>query len=214
MIDSDLWARIDAFDFDGSKPGSFLDHLVHKTPWEPLEAELALAEYRRFLYLTETSIIQTRPSVPLFTILKLHQEDVGGAWDRYLSEIAGGGKLYSRISAPTRSARDASSYFQTQALYEQTFGAPAPAKYWPDLTVIPPNETEIARRRRTLEMAVLACLSAVALLPATIFLLGQPAIAGGVVLGLLGLCLLFMRSAARLKSRRFRFMGATRRGAR
>lgn len=200
----ELWTRIETFDLDGRGTSLFAQRVQRQLKLSSLQTELAILEYRRYLYLAESSVVQTHPSPQLLTLLKCHLGLPETAWDRFLAEIARDATHYKDITAAKDNLLARNAYLQTRALYRTEFEEDPPQKFWPDLPPIPPQDSADPQRRRVYEiLALLGLILALALSGLALYA-GAYTTLWQIGLPVLVISLHFMYRAGRLQSRMFR----------
>lgn len=113
---------------------SFEQALAEETGWSEDRARAVSREYRRFLYLAAVSGVEVTPSVQVDRAWHLHLCYTRHYWDVLCRQIVGR-PLHDGPSAggAAEDARYRAQYAVTLALYQSTFGEPAPDTIWPRL---------------------------------------------------------------------------------
>ena len=87
---SDLWKRLDKFEFDSGTPSfGFADRLARENGWTKAEAERAIFEYKRFLYLAMTAGHPVTPSESVDQVWHLHLTYTQSYWNSLCKEVLG-----------------------------------------------------------------------------------------------------------------------------
>lgn len=130
----DLWARLDSYSLDDPDVRlGFTARLARENGWRRAHAARVVAEYRRFVYLTQVADGTMTPSDAVDQAWHLHLTYTRDYWDRLCGEVLGR-QLHH---GPTRggATEDATfrrCYQETRALYRAEFGHPPPADIWPE----------------------------------------------------------------------------------
>jgi len=136
VLESPLWRRLEAFRFDDNADAvlPFAARLARDNCWSRNRADRAIAEYRRFLYLSQTVGHEVTPSPDVDAVWHLHLVYTRSYWDRLC------GKVLQRPlhHGPTRGGdaedrRYRGNYERTLAGYRQAFGVSPPSDIWPDV---------------------------------------------------------------------------------
>ncbi|UOG76489.1 hypothetical protein MTX78_07785 [Hymenobacter tibetensis] len=130
----DLWNRIRRFELDDPTAAfSFTDRLARENGW-PLEYALrAVLEYKKFMFLLCLTEQSLTPSDQVDQVWHLHLLYTRSYWLDFCEQVLGRPIHHG----PTRGG-DAERgkfndwYGRTKALYQEVFGAAAPADIWPD----------------------------------------------------------------------------------
>lgn len=128
-----LWHQIECFELDD--PGAsfpFSARLAHERGWTRDYARRAIAEYKRFVYLTTIADHPVTPSVDVDEVWHFHLTYTRSYWEQLCGEVLGKPLHHD----PTRGGQAEASKFydlynQTLTLYTQTFGTPPPPEIWP-----------------------------------------------------------------------------------
>ena len=134
LFDAPLWNRINAVALDA--PGGVLPfsrRLARDMGWSQTYTRRAIAEYRRFLYLSQTAGHIVTPSEDVDAVWHMHMTYTRSYW-RDLCRDALGRELHHTPTAggAAETARYRALYEQTRQSYEAAFGAAPPADIWPD----------------------------------------------------------------------------------
>jgi hypothetical protein len=141
MRNPELWARIEAYGFDHP---DFAGKLAEGEHWSRSDAQGAIREYLRFVYLTQVGTNPATPPIPVDKVWHLHMTHTRDYWERFCDGVLGA-KLHHE---PGRDAgeveRHRAQYLATRSLYTQEFGQEPPAKYWPLGRAKPQSGTPMA----------------------------------------------------------------------
>ncbi|MES2436166.1 MAG: hypothetical protein V4586_20320 [Pseudomonadota bacterium] len=174
MRDETLWARFQAYAFPMSDGRSLSAQIAAETVLDADRAVVAVAEYRKFLYLVATLNRILAPSPLIDRVWHQHLMDTKAYFDAFCPEILG--KTLHHI--PGRpAARDDSAYVETLAQYQTEFGQAAPQTIWPTPQTMRQATTARAWTRYLIFAAIGFCLLRVPLVAIILFI-------GAVVLGL------------------------------
>lgn len=117
---------------DDSLPLSFIKRLAMENAWELSFAEQAFQEYLKFIYLCVETPGLTVPSDVVDEVWHLHLTYTKSYWKDLCGDLLG--KELHHIPTQGGASEDSKfskAYDDTLARYEQTFGHPAPQKFWP-----------------------------------------------------------------------------------
>lgn len=125
-------ARLESHGFDdaGGRQ-SFAVKLAAAEGWKAGHAARVVAEYLRFLYLTQVSEPPVTPSVPVDKAWHLHLTFTRDYWDVLCKDVLRADLHHDPAKGSADAARIATQYADTRLLYAQEFGAVAPADIWP-----------------------------------------------------------------------------------
>ncbi len=132
MRDPALWAKIEAFPLDaptGSAP--FSKKLQAAEGWTEAHTGRVIAEYRRFLYLTQVSPDEVTPSEDVDRVWHMHLTYTRNYWDDLCGRVLGRALHHDPCGGPEEMGRYRAQYLSTLRLYRHEFGAPPPAEVWP-----------------------------------------------------------------------------------
>lgn len=132
MRDPDLMSRLEAHCF-GDAPGdqSFASKLAAQEQWDLGYAARVVAEYRRFLYLTQISETPVTPSVPVDKAWHLHLTMTRDYWQVLCKDVLRNDLHHDAAKGGEDGERMADQYATTRQLYVQEFGSVAPPDIWP-----------------------------------------------------------------------------------
>lgn len=118
-------------------------YLEWKLGWDKTKAELAIAEYKKFLVLAYESKVEITPSTIVDEVWHYHilhtkaYEEFCGRMGRFLHHNPGG------PGSPKDEVRFVKQYEKTLAAYKAMFGAAPPTSIWPAPTI--PESQSIER---------------------------------------------------------------------
>lgn len=127
----ELWQRVARHDLDAADAFSFTSRLARDRGWTVAFARGAVAEYRRFCFLTQISPRPVTPSEEVDEVWHLHLTYSRDYWDVWCKKVLGA-PLHHDPSrgGQVEDSRFRVQYAETLALYERYFGLP-PEAYWP-----------------------------------------------------------------------------------
>ena len=134
-LDKALYSRIEAFDIDGGPAAfPFAARLAKENGWSRAKAERAIAEYKRFIYLTATHTRQVCPSEDVDAVWHLHLTYSRSYWEGLCRGVLGREIHHD----PTRGGaaeddKHVRMYEDTLKAYEAAFGAKPPSDIWPSV---------------------------------------------------------------------------------
>jgi hypothetical protein len=138
MKDPDLWQRLTEHDFPLDDQGkTLLSHLVDETTLNAWKADIAVQEYRKFLFLAAVSDEMVAPSPLLHRLWLTHIEHTRAYIDVFSPRIIG--HVIHHAPGPDH-AEATAPYRATLALYEHEFGQRPFHKVWPS-----PNQMILVR---------------------------------------------------------------------
>ena len=128
MKDPALWARIEA----APLPEGFAAKLAREQRWKPAFAEQAIAEYRRFVYLSQVSAAKVTPSLAVDAVWHLHLTYSRHYWEEFPKHLRH--PLHHEPAGPD----DPAGWYQRQYLdtlerYAAEFGARPPGAIWTEV---------------------------------------------------------------------------------
>lgn len=134
---------------DHDTPGAFAAQLADEQRWTMGQAIRVMAEYRRFLVLTQLGGRKVCPSQAVDEVWHLHLTQTR-AYERLCSTVFGRFLHHepSRGGA-TEDARHRDMYTRTLERYREVFGAAPPSDIWPDANVRFARPTPKAPTERT-----------------------------------------------------------------
>jgi hypothetical protein len=126
-----LWERVARHDFEPEQPLNFTHRLARDKAWTIDFARGAVAEYRRFCFLTFAGAGVMTPSEEVDEVWHLHLTYTRDYWDVWCGTVLGGALHHD----PTEGGPEQDRYFRaryaaTLATYERYFGPP-PVVFWP-----------------------------------------------------------------------------------
>jgi uncharacterized protein (TIGR04222 family) len=127
-IQSDLYQRLQAFELDDpSHEFGFTRHLMKSQGWTLNYAHRAIAEYKKFAFLTGVVEHQVVPSDQVDQVWHAHVLCTQSYWEEFCPNILGK-KLHHQPARGGRAERTEfhDLYAQTIASYRHFFGAPPP----------------------------------------------------------------------------------------
>jgi hypothetical protein len=126
-----LWERVAQHDFEPDQALNFTERLARDKSWTMPFARGAVAEYRRFCFLTMTGSGVMTPSEEIDEVWHQHLTNTRDYWEVWCGEV-----LRSRLHHdPTEGGPEQDRYFRarypaTLVAYERFFGPP-PEQFWP-----------------------------------------------------------------------------------
>ena len=144
ITDPDLWDRLECFRFDARidadgelriphDPNATFSHkLATDNCWTPSYTASVLAEYRRFLYLTQVSTSQVTPSEVIDQAWHMHLTYSREYWDALCGGVLGRALHHDAGTGPGDADRHRRQYDRTRALYRREFGVDPPRSIWQD----------------------------------------------------------------------------------
>ncbi len=105
--------------------------LTAKQRWSRKYTDRAVAEYRRFLYLTQIAPHDLTPSKSIDAVWHLHLTYTESYWDRLCALFERPLHHRPSMGGPAEESRYESQYSLTLASSEQEFGEPLPTDAWP-----------------------------------------------------------------------------------
>ncbi len=131
--DPQLWSRVDAFDVDDPVAEfPFSARLARDNGWSRAFAARVVAEYKRFVYLTQVSRSTLTPSDEVDQAWHLHMTYTRDYWDRLCAEVLGRPLHHGPTRGISEEPMYRGCYDDTRALYAAEFGTAPPADIWPD----------------------------------------------------------------------------------
>lgn len=130
LTDPTLWARIEALPLDA--PGAtrpFSAKLAEAEGWQQDDTARVIAEYRRFLYLTQVLDTAPAPSPAIDAAWKMHLTYTRSYWDHLVPDI-----LHRPLHRDAEAARMMAPrrvfHRELKKAYAREFGADAPRNIW------------------------------------------------------------------------------------
>lgn len=131
MRNPDLWARLEAFEFDkGRGTAPFSVKLALGEGWSVAFTARVIEEYRRFLYLTQVSDRQVTPSQIVDAAWHMHLTFTRDYWEDLCPNVIGKAVHHQPCAGEEEMPRYRNQYAATKALYEAEFGMEPPADIW------------------------------------------------------------------------------------
>jgi hypothetical protein len=126
-----LWQRIAQHDFEPDRTLNFTRRLARDRSWTAAYARGAVAEYRRFCFLTFSGSGVMTPSEEVDEVWHQHLTYTRDYWDVWCGSVLGAHLHHD----PTAGGPDQDRYFRaryaaTLTAYERFFGPP-PELFWP-----------------------------------------------------------------------------------
>ena len=131
-----LWARLNAFDLDGTAPLSFSRRLARDNNWPLPFARRVVLEYKKFVLLAATCGHPVTPSDEVDQAWHLHLVYTRSYWDGLCGQVLG----FALHHGPTKGGAAEGHKFQdwygqTLHAYRAAFGTLPPADIWPAAAV-------------------------------------------------------------------------------
>jgi len=150
QTNTELWQRLSEFEFDDPQAElPFSKRLAAEQRWSRKYTHRAIAEYRRFLYLTQIAPHDLTPSKPIDSVWHLHLTYTESYWDRLCALFERPLHHRPSMGGPAEESRYESQYSLTLASYEQEFGEPPPTDVWPRSGARPDLLERLLRRGRS-----------------------------------------------------------------
>ncbi len=131
MRNPDLWARLEAFEFDkGTGSAPFSVKLARAEGWSAGFAARVIEEYRRFLYLTQVSDRQVTPSQIVDAAWHMHLTFTRDYWEDLCPNVIGKAVHHQPCAGEEEMPRYRDQFAATKVLYEAEFGSEPPAEIW------------------------------------------------------------------------------------
>lgn len=131
MRNPDLWARLEAFEFDkGTGSAPFSVKLARAEGWSAAYTARVIEEYRRFLYLTQVSRKQVTPSQIVDAAWHMHLTFTRDYWEDLCPNVIGKPIHHQPCAGEEEMPRYRDQFAATKALYEAEFGAEPPRDIW------------------------------------------------------------------------------------
>jgi uncharacterized protein (TIGR04222 family) len=131
---ADLWQRILDFSIDGPELGAltFARRLARENGWSDSQAERAILEYKRFVFLAHSAGHQVCPSEQVDQVWHAHLTYTRSYWDRFCEEVLGRPLHHEPTrGGPAEAAKHEQMYESTLASYRRLFASAPPADLWP-----------------------------------------------------------------------------------
>ncbi|WP_371168502.1 glycine-rich domain-containing protein [Aliiroseovarius sp. 2305UL8-7] len=126
MQNEKLWKAIQAFKFDNA----FASSLAKKNRWDSAFTERAIAEYRKFLFLSQVSETPVTPSIIIDKVWHEHMTYTREYWDVLCKDILGKPLHHEPGRTPADTARHTEQFQKTRALYVLCFDQTPPDEFW------------------------------------------------------------------------------------
>lgn len=104
------------------------EYLKQKYNWDPAYSQLAILEYKRFVYLAITSRQEVTPSMDIDEVWHTHILHTR-SYTKFTKEI--GQSFHHDPGMPNARGDYQEQYLRTLALYQSTFNESAPSTIWP-----------------------------------------------------------------------------------
>ena len=131
MRNPDLWARLQAFEFDnGTGSAPFSVKLARAEGWSKAYTARVIEEYRRFLYLTQVGDRQATPSQIVDAAWHMHLTFTRDYWEDLCPTVIGKPIHHQPCAGEEEMPRYRDQFAATKALYEAEFGAEPPSDIW------------------------------------------------------------------------------------
>lgn len=125
-LNTQLWELIENYQMPADGSGrSFVQQLINQHGIKPETAEVAIAEYRKFMYLCATREARNVPSTAVDLVWHLHMQHSRNYWDVFCKKI--GKPIHHRPGGETQAHLD--DYAATIEAYRSLFGTP-PRGIW------------------------------------------------------------------------------------
>ena len=131
----DLWQRISQFtlDIEGDRL-PFSARLARENGWSRQEAQGAIDEYKRFIYLICITDTPLTPSEAVDQVWHLHLVYTRSYWKDFCDGVLGRAIHHDPTKGgDSQTRRFVGQYTRTCALYESEFGSAPPAAFWPSV---------------------------------------------------------------------------------
>lgn len=133
LTKADVWQNIAAYEIDDAAADMpFSTHVAVDNAWTQEQADKAILEYKKFIYLSAISPIELTPSDEVDQVWRMHlifTRDYWGPFSRTVRKEIHHGPARGGIE---ENAPFISSYSDTRALYQREFGVAPPTEVWPD----------------------------------------------------------------------------------
>lgn len=130
MRNPELWARLEAYSFDGAGSAPFSVKLARDQGWDAAFTARVIEEYRRFLYLTQVSKRQVTPSQSVDAAWHVHLTFTRDYWEDLCPNVIGASVHHQPCAGDEEMPRYRDQFAATKALYEVEFGAEPPIGIW------------------------------------------------------------------------------------
>ena len=130
---ANLWQNIAAYELDDpAAEVPFSARVARDNAWTQEQADNAILEYKKFIYLCAISPLELTPSDEIEQVWQMHlifTRDYWGPFSRTVRKEIHHGPTRGGIE---ENAPFLSSYSDTRKLYEREFGVTPPAEVWPE----------------------------------------------------------------------------------
>lgn len=128
-----VWRKLIEFKFDDPETTlTFTRRLARENSWSPALAERVVAEYRRFLFLTQVAGHPVTPSEEVDQAWHLHLVYTRSYWEELCGKVFGQALHHGPTKGGIREgAKFEDWYERTLASYRAWFGDAPPADIWP-----------------------------------------------------------------------------------
>ena len=128
----ELWARLEALDFDGGEVVfGFADRLARDNGWTRKFADRAITEYKKFAYLAMSSGHEVTPSDEVDQVWHLHLTYTRHYWGAFAECLGGPLHHGPTTGSSADKTRFDDNYTRTRQSYEEEFGEAPPVDLWP-----------------------------------------------------------------------------------
>lgn len=130
MRNPELWARLQAFEFDGQGSAPFSVKLARAEGWDAGLTARVIEEYRKFLYLTQVSHTQVTPSEAVDAAWHMHMTYTRTYWDALCGEVLGKPLHHEPCAGDEEMPRYRDQFHETRLLYASEFEQEPPREIW------------------------------------------------------------------------------------
>ncbi len=133
VSDPDLWQRINQYTLDvEGDPFPFSARLARENGWSRQQAQGAIEEYKKFIYLICVSNTPLTPSEAVDQVWHLHLVYTRSYWKDFCEGVLGRAIHHDPTKGgDSQTRRFIAQYTRTCALYESEFGSAPPVAFWP-----------------------------------------------------------------------------------
>lgn len=132
-FDRELWARLQAMSLDDAGARTPISkRLQAEHRWTASQTDRAIAEYKRFLYLTQRAGFEVTPSRPVDLVWHEHLMHTHHYWGTMCRQVLRSDLHHNPGTGGTvDSDRLSAQYRDTLQAYAEAFGEEPPAEIWP-----------------------------------------------------------------------------------
>ena len=131
MQDMALWNRIAAHQFDAATSSApFSVKPAQAEGWSKAYTNMVIAEYRKFVYLTQVSDTQVTPSQAVDRAWHMHLTFTCDYWEVFCPQVLGQPLHHEPCAGEGEMPRYRAQFVATKALYLREFGGPPPIAVW------------------------------------------------------------------------------------